>query len=156
MSIQSKPTQQNALYCWMKAFYNVILRIARNLLETKENIKIESHPFYHKICDWFSWGWSKKKIQNGRLKKTEFFNSPNSQNFFTKMSWIGSWVSMIDWCGRHWCGSTWMVVRLSEVSSKTGKKCIFCVFRLFLSLCHTASWPYRLSHINALGINQSY
>jgi hypothetical protein len=40
--------------------YNVILRIARNLLETKENIKIESHPFYHIICDWFSWGWSKK------------------------------------------------------------------------------------------------
>ena len=25
--------------------YNVILRIARNLLETRENIKIESHPF---------------------------------------------------------------------------------------------------------------
>ena len=27
-----------------------------------------------------------------------------------------------------------MVVRLSDISSKTGKKCIFCVFRLFLSL----------------------
>jgi hypothetical protein len=25
--------------------YNVILRIARNLLETRKNIKIESHPF---------------------------------------------------------------------------------------------------------------
>ena len=42
--------------------YNVILRIARNLLETRENIKIESHPFYHIICDWFLWGSSKKKI----------------------------------------------------------------------------------------------
>ena len=31
--------------------YNVILRIARNLLETRENIKIESHPFYYIICD---------------------------------------------------------------------------------------------------------
>ena len=31
--------------------YNDILRIARNLLETRENIKIESHPFYHIICD---------------------------------------------------------------------------------------------------------
>ena len=31
--------------------YNIILRIARNLLETKENVKIESHPFYHIICD---------------------------------------------------------------------------------------------------------
>ena len=37
-----------------------------------------------------------KKIQNGRLKKTEIFNSPNSQYFFMKISWIGSWVSRID------------------------------------------------------------
>ena len=36
--------------------YNAILRIARNLLETRENIKIESHSFYHIICDKFSWG----------------------------------------------------------------------------------------------------
>ena len=41
--------------------YNVILRITRNFLETRENTKIESHPFYHIICDWFSWGSSKKK-----------------------------------------------------------------------------------------------
>ena len=34
--------------------FNVTLCIARNLLETRENIKIESHPFYHMICDWFS------------------------------------------------------------------------------------------------------
>ena len=38
--------------------YNDILRIARNLLETRENIKIDIHPFYHIICDWFSWGSS--------------------------------------------------------------------------------------------------
>ena len=56
----------------------------------------------------------------------------------------------------YWCGSTYMVVRLSNISSKTGKKCIFCVFRPFLSLCRTASQPGRLSHINALCINQSY
>ena len=41
---------------------NAILRIARNLLETRENIKIESHSFYHIICDKFSWGSSKKKL----------------------------------------------------------------------------------------------
>ena len=35
----------------MHTLYNVILRIARNLLETRENIKIESHPFYHIIYD---------------------------------------------------------------------------------------------------------
>ena len=27
--------------------YNAILRIVRNFLETKENIKISTHPFYH-------------------------------------------------------------------------------------------------------------
>ena len=34
---------------WIKldigTLYNVILRIARNFLETKENIKISTHPF---------------------------------------------------------------------------------------------------------------
>ena len=29
--------------------YNAILRIARNFLETRENIKISTHPFYHII-----------------------------------------------------------------------------------------------------------
>ena len=48
-----------------------------------------------------------------------------------------------------------MVVRLSEIRVKTGKKCIFCIFRLFLPLCQTTSWPYRLSYINGLRINQS-
>ena len=38
----------------------------------------------------------KKKIQNGRLKKTTFFKIANSQNFFAKISQIGSWVSRID------------------------------------------------------------
>ena len=34
--------------------YNTILRIARNFLETRENVKIPTHPFYHKNLDWFS------------------------------------------------------------------------------------------------------
>ena len=42
--------------------YNTILRIARTFLETRENIKILTHPFYHTNLDWFSWEWSKKKI----------------------------------------------------------------------------------------------
>ena len=33
--------------------YNVILRIAWNFLETRENIKISTHPFYHINLDWF-------------------------------------------------------------------------------------------------------
>ena len=55
--------------------YNAILRIARNFLKTRENIKISTHPFYHINLGWFSWEWSKKKyffsekkIQNGKLK----------------------------------------------------------------------------------------
>jgi hypothetical protein len=38
----------------------------------------------------------KRNIQNGRLKKTEFFKIANSQTFFSKISQIGPWVSRID------------------------------------------------------------
>ena len=31
--------------------YNVLLRIARNLLETRENVKISTHPFFHTNLD---------------------------------------------------------------------------------------------------------
>ena len=79
----------------------------------------------------FFFFFSKKKFQNGRLKKSLFSKIANSQNFFAKISWIGPWVSRIEWCEAHWFGSTYMAVRLSEESSKTGKKCIFCVFRPF-------------------------
>ena len=109
----------------------------------------------------FSMRWSKKKkfkmadlkIQNGRLKKNSFSSSANSQYFFMKFSWIGPWVNRIDWCKGHWYVSTFVAVRLSDISSKTGKKCIFGVFRVFLSLCQTSSQPYMLSYTNALGIN---
>jgi hypothetical protein len=72
-----------------------------------------------------------KKIQNGRLKKTEIFKIANSQIFFAKISQIGPWVSRIDWCEGHWCGSMYMAVRLSDVSSKTAKKHKKCIFSLF-------------------------
>ena len=78
-----------------------------------------------------------KKIQNGRLKKRSFFNSVNSQYFFVKISWIGPWVSRIEWCKGHWGGLTYVAVRLSNICSKTAKKHQICIFGLFLSLC----WP---------------
>ena len=128
-----------------------------------ESIKISTHPFYHINLGWFSWKWSKKnlfffekKIQNGRLKKSSFFKIANSQNFFTKISQMGPWVSRIEWCEGHWCSSTYMAVRLSDKSSKTAKKYRKCIFWLFLSFCRTASRPYTLSYINALRIIQSY
>jgi hypothetical protein len=37
-----------------------------------------------------------KKNQNGRLQKTEIFNSSNSPNLFAKNSDIGPWVIRID------------------------------------------------------------
>ena len=120
---------------WYTQCYIVLLRMARNLLETRENIKVRSQPFYHIICDWFSWGSRKKILQ----KEIRFFKIANSQNLFVKISWIGPWISRIDWCKGHWCDSTYMAVRLSDISSKIGKKYIFCVFRPFLSLCRKAS-----------------
>jgi hypothetical protein len=38
----------------------------------------------------------KKKFQNGRLKKSSFSSSANSQYFFVKILWIGPFVSRID------------------------------------------------------------
>ena len=101
-------------------------------------------------------GMKQKKIQNGRLKKTEFFNFVKSWANSAKISWIRPWVSRIEWCEGHWFCSTYMAVRLSDICSKTGKKHKKCIFCLFWSMCQTASRPYRLSKINALRIIQSY
>ena len=90
----------------------------------------------------FSWEKRKKerkKNQNGRLKKTTFFKIADSQYYFVKISWISPWVSRIDWCKGHWCSLTYMAVRLFDISSKTFKKCNFCVFGPFLSLCRTVN-----------------
>ena len=70
----------------------------------------------------------KKKIKMADSKKRSFSSSTNSQYFFMKISWISPWVSRIDWCEGHWFCSTYMAVRLSDISSKTGQKCIFWVF----------------------------
>ena len=118
--------------------YNELLRIARNLLETREYIKIESCSFYHMICDWFSWGSSKrnfffekKKSKMAVFQKWPFFKIANSQNFFVKISQIRPWVSRIAWCEGHWSSSTYMVMRLSDISSKTAKKHKKSIFSLF-------------------------
>ena len=111
----------------------------------------------------FSWEWSKKiffflkkKIQNGRLKKTEFFNFFKSWAISAKFLWIGPWVNKVDWCKGHWCSSTYMVARLSDIRAKTAKKRKKGHFSPFLSLCQTAWRPYKLSHINALHTISSY
>ena len=136
--------------------YNIILRIARNFLEARENIKILTHPLYHINFYSFSLIFLTKKIKMADSKKTEIFKIANSQYFFVKISWSSPWVSKIHWCEGHWYGSTYMAVRLSDVSSKMAKKHKKCIFGLFLILCRIASQPYRLSHTNALCINEFY
>ena len=97
-----------------------------------------------------------QKPKTKKLNKSHFQGFVNSQYFFMKISWVGPWVSRIDWCKGHWFCSTHVAVRLADISSKMAwkhKKFIFC---LFLSLRWPASRPYGLSKINALRINWSY
>ena len=100
-----------------RTVFLILLHTPSFLLEIRVIIKILSHPWYHINCDGFEKGWS-KKIQNGRLKKTEIFNSANSQYFFAKISGIGSWVNRINWCKGYWCSLIYLVIRLTKVSSK--------------------------------------
>ena len=69
---------------WWYTLYNAILRIARKFLETRENIKILTHPFYHINLGWFSWEWSKKKFKMADSKKAHFLKSPILKNFSRK------------------------------------------------------------------------
>ena len=103
----------------------IILYTPLIFLEIMVIIKVESHPCYP-INLWLIWigikqkffFFLKKKIQNGRLKKMTFFKIANSQYFFLKILWIRRWVSRIDCCKGHRCGSTYMAVRLSDICSK--------------------------------------
>ena len=78
-------------------------------------VRMKSFPRFWRNQKYFFW----KKNQNSRLKKNSFSSSANSQYFFMKISWIGPWVSRIDWCEGYWFVSTFVAVRLSDISSKT-------------------------------------
>ena len=94
-------------------------------------IIISTHPCYPRNFDWFSWKWSKKNLKKRFkmvvTKKLWFFLIANSQKYHAKISWIVPWVSSSNWCEEHWCGSTYEVGVMSNISSKVSKKCIFCV-----------------------------
>ena len=114
----NKGTSMNILvsvHCSVRAtstLYNVILRIPRNLLENREDIKYLTHPFYHTNLDWFSKEWSKKKFfWRKKFKMVDFSKWPfckisNSRKFFAKILQIGPLVGKIDWCQGHWYSST--------------------------------------------------
>ena len=94
--------------------------------------------------------FEKKKNQIGQLKKTQIFTSANFQYFFVKISWIGPWVSRIDWCEENWCGSTYMAVRLSNIFKlknhlKHKKMHFLLVFELMsdsLTFCWATLMPF--------------
>ena len=87
----------------------------------------------------FSWNKKKffcKKKLKWTTQKTEIFKITNSQNFVAKILWIGLLNNSIDWCKGHWCGSIYMVMRLSEVSSKHAKSPFFGCFWAYVGQPH--------------------
>ena len=61
------------------------------------------------------WIWDFGILWN---QKCNFFKSTDSQYFFTKFPEINFQVTIrINWCKEHGCGSTYMVVRLSDKRS---------------------------------------
>ena len=77
-------------------------------LEIKVIIKISTHPWYPRIFDQFSWGWSKNKLKMANSKKLSFSKPP----FLKKILWkfhgfvVGS-VRLIDVKGIDVGQPTW-------------------------------------------------
>ena len=134
--------------------YDIILYPTSFLLEIRVIIKISKKSLVpHKL--WLILIRMKQK-KMADSKKLRFSTTTKSWVIFAKILQIGPWVSRIHWCEGHQCDSTYMAVRLSDLSSKKGKKDKKGSFSPFLGLRRTAWQPYRLSHIDALRINQSY
>ena len=72
-----------------------------------------------------------------------------------KFPWIGPWFSRISWCEGHWFGSTNMVVRQSDISSKqpkNTKNSFFVCFWAYVGQPHDhISWavPMPFASINS-------
>ena len=69
----------------------------------------------------------KRKIQNGRLKKTDFFKIASTQIYLVNFHGLTLRVSRIDWCKGHWCGSIYMVETVQR-KLKNRQKMVFFVF----------------------------
>ena len=68
---------------------------------------------------WLIFMGMKQKIL---FEKTEIFKNFRFSIFFVEILEICPCVSRINWCKGHWYGSTCMVRRWSDASSKIGKK----------------------------------
>ena len=73
----------------------------------------------------------KKKIGNFAIF---FFKFANFQFLFTKLSGIDFHENVIDWCKKHGCGLTYMVVRVSWRSHFRAKNACFCFIPMKIRL----------------------
>ena len=109
-------------YIYSHSVCCICLRSCRFWLETRVIITISTLSLLLKKL-WLIFMGMKQK-QN---KKSKWPTQKNCD--FQNLQIVIELNSRIDWCEGHWCGSTCIVVRLSNISSKTGKKwCIFFCF----------------------------
>ena len=88
--------------------------------------------------------------------KLSFSTITKSWAIVAKISRIVAWINSTNWYEGHSFFTTYVVVRLSDVSSIFCKNHLKCIFSSKLSLHRTAWWPLRLSKMDALRINWSY
>ena len=142
------PTNYNALIV-SGTLYNAILRIARNFLETRESIKISTHPFYHINLGWFSWKWSKKnffffekKFKMADTKKLSFSTSSKAEQFLPKFhGLVLGLVGLIDAMGIDKAQPIWPWGCPSK-AQKQPKNAFSLLFG-----CFFASFPWKPAQI---------
>ena len=112
-------TQFWSLLLKTNTLYNAILRIARNFLETRENIKISTHPFYHVNLDWFSWECTEVRfgsLLSGGFTTMAVINPPEKKLANrTSMQWVLKeflcnsqlmWLGLLNaWCFALFCSN---------------------------------------------------
>ena len=88
----------------------------------------------------FSW----KKNSKWPTQKNLIFQLRQFSIFFHEnfMDWSLGYLLMQG----HWCGSTYMVMRLSDISSKTGKKCMSRPFWFFLLHLNENKQPVHMRY----------
>ena len=84
----------------LSTVFLIILYSPRFLLKSRQSSKF--HPILGEMA---------------HSKKLSFSTTTKSWAIFDKISQIGPWVSRIHWCEGHSICSTYMVVRLSDISS---------------------------------------
>ena len=127
----------------VRTLYNAILRIARNFLETRENIKILTHPFYHINLGWFSWEWSKKKYFFFRKKNSKW--PTQKKLIFQNRQFSKKYRKCIFWLFLSFCRTASRPYTLSYINALVSRK--------FLAMRNIAL--YSVTDINFYICNQT-